>query len=606
MGRKPVGGAGLRVAGVVDIECANWDRFVCGQILTRTGERFTSWDESAFFAALAAREGCFYTWAGGRYDILWAIDCAVRHGMPWSARMRGSGVLSATLGKLEMRDAFALVPMSLAKAAPLAGRDLGKLAFPLACECSKRCEGYCVLARPLSPAERAKVEEYLDRDCDVTLAVLDALESRCVALDIRLTLTVGGSAWKTAKKWLDLPSASHSLARYSKIREGYYGGRVEVFRPRAPSGHRYDIHSSYPAALSRTALPVGPSTFLDGSLAASHFASGRAGIFGADVIVPDCYVPPLPVRQTERLIYPIGPLSGVWTGIELRRAVDCGASVERVRWCFGWRHEEKVLAPFAERVWQHRDAAMREGTASGDAWGAWFKWLANSCTGKFAQRPEHAQLHFAPLLASGAPPMLEHDTVVIGNRDGGVYYRTMRSGVDACAHVEWAAHLTADARASELLAQLHAASEPLYCDTDSVYSVGEQTRRIGDGLGEWGYEGALSDWQALAPKIYRYFDGAKWKVKGKGLSGLTSEGFDALAKGDAWTVDRGVEGLRSALAKGGRLFRARSLTRSLAPVDGWVGGRILDGSNDTRPPTVAEYQAAQPARSRAKSKRKKP
>lgn len=588
--------SGLDVAGVWDIETAGWDRFVVGQTLSRTGERFVSWDEAAFWDHVASREGVWYAHAGGAFDALWFLDGACKRGIPWTARLRGSGILAVKVGTCEVRDSFALVPMSLAKAAPMGG------AVKLELELDG---GYDALSRVLTASERARVEEYLDADCVALLAVLDALEARAQAHDIVLRLTVGGSAWATARAWLDLPQARHSLGRYRRLREGYFGGRTEVYRSCAASGHRFDIHSSYPAALSRTPLPVGEPLRVNGAQAARTFASGREGVYGADVFVPSrCEVPPLPVRARDRLLYPIGPCSGAWTALELRRAVENGARVERVRWGLVYARAEPVLAPFADRVWQLRADAAAEGTPTGKAWAAWYKWLANSATGKLAQRPEKQALRFAP--ADGdEPPEVEDGERVVRATKAGVFYQTETVRVDGCAHVEWSAYLTAEARC-ELGQQLRHALErggPLYCDTDSVYARAPLTRRVGDDLGEWGHEGELSDWRALAPKVYAYTDPATGKrvVRGKGLSGLDAPGFDALERGERWTVSSGVDGLRTAVRRGdGGLFRRRTLARGLHPVPGWVGGRILHPDGSTSPASVARYADRLTAARRAK------
>jgi hypothetical protein len=586
----------FRVDGVWDIETASWDRFVVGQAISATGERFTSWSEDDFARHLLAQSGCWYAHAGGRFDAIWLLDWLHRHGVPATVRLRGAGILSLTVGALEIRDSFAIAPMSLAKLAPLGGAQ--KIALSLPCECGTDCGGYCVLAGILdrggpSSRERATVEAYLSADCDGLRAALDALASFAAGQGIPLGLTIGGTAWGTARAWLGLDAAPPDLARYRRLRGAYYGGRTEVFATEAAAGHRYDIHSSYPAALSRTALPVGPGQLRDRVIASRYFAAGKPCILAAEVEVPESDVPPLPYRATDRLLYPHGPVTGCWTSHELRHAVSCGAVVRRVAWGHVWDEESAFLAPFADRVWGLRAAAAAEDTAAGAARAAWCKWLANSLTGKLAQRPENESLRFLPSIGR-APPELDDGETILRVTAGGVWATRESVRVSPCAHVQLAAWLTSEARC-ELHRQLVHASARLYCDTDSVYSGHELSRRVGDALGEWGHEGALSDWRALAPKVYRYTDPdtGKVAVRGKGLSGLDAAGFAALETGEAWTLQRGVDGVRTALQRAGvtgSLFRRRSITRRLRPETGWCGGRELqEGETTTRATTVARY-----------------
>ena len=584
----------IDVAGVWDIETASWDRFVVGQAVRADGERFTSWNEDEFARYLLSQAGCWYAHAGGRFDAIWLLDWIHRHGIPATVRLRGAGILSLVVGSFEARASHAIAPMSLAKLAPLGGA--AKIALALPCECGADCGGYCALGGILerggpSPRERATVETYLTADCDSLRAALGALAAFAAREEIELGLTIGGTAWATARAWLSLDAAPPELARYRRLRDAYYGGRTEVYRTAAPAGHRYDIHSSYPAALSRLSLPVGPGQLRDRVVASRYFAAGRPCIVAADVQVPESDVPPLPYRATDRLLYPHGPVSGVWTSHELAHAMECGAVVRRIAWGHVWEHVAPFLAPFAERVWRLRADAAAEGTPAGAARAAWRKWLANSLTGKLAQRPENEVLRFLP--AGRTPPELDDGETILRVTASGVWATRQSVRVAPCAHVHLAAWLTSEARV-ELHRQLaHAGAGRLYCDTDSVYATHELTRRVGPELGEWGHEGALSDWRAIAPKVYRYADRGEVVVRGKGLSGLDAAGFAALDAGDTWTVTRGVDGVRTALQRAGvtgSLFRRRSYGRKLGRILGWCGGRELqEGETATRATTVARY-----------------
>lgn len=579
------------LAGVFDIETAEWDRFVCGCILHADGRAEVHWDEDDYAIALLDCEGVYYAHAGGRFDMLWLADYCVRHAIPITdLKPRGSGIMSMKIGELECRDSYALVPMSLAKCAPIGKENKSPLA--LACECNEECGGYCVLSRRLSPAEKRRVIEYLVQDCRALLAMLRGLAARCAAHDIDAGLTVGGTAWATAKKWCDLPKCEHDLGRYTTIRSAYKGGMCMVLRAHAPEGERYDIHSSYPAALTRVALPWGAPTHRTHS-AGKAYRMGHAGVYRARVVVPRSLdIPPLPARESDRILFPVGPIDDVWTGIELAYAEELGCKIEKIYWSYSWATSIRALAPFAERGWR-----IRDDNASGDesdrAFAAWIKWVLNSCTGKFGQMPDHETLCFIP--AIDGPPILPNGTEVKWTNDQGAWCVTESRRVDACAHVEWAAHLTAEARIELHRQLMHAQSKgsALYCDTDSVYATTKLDRRIGPNLGEWGHEGTMVDWRALAPKVYRYRDltTGKTNVRGKGMSDLTSAGFDALSRGEDWIVSRGVDGLKTSLrSHSSQLFRRKNLSRSLSPIPGWIGGRFLNADGSTRPCTVDQYR----------------
>lgn len=602
----------LNVAGVWDIECGDWDRFLCGEALSIDGEALVSWDADDFADWMFSRKGIWYAHAGGRYDALWLLDVAIRRGLRWEARCRGAGLLSVKIGDLEVRDSFALVPMGLAKCSAMGSAR--KLELHLPCmgpPCrEKDCAGYCQLGRIAregpSRAERRTIERYLHADCEALLSMLDSLEHRAAALGINLGLTVGGTAWKTAKRWLDLPDCSHSLGTYERIREAYYGGRVEGFRTFADSGHGADIHNAYTAALTRVHLPEGPGAPALPRAASRYFAAGKPCIVSCDVRVPETNIPPLPFRHPDRLLYPHGRFSGCWTSVQLQHAVEHGVVIERVTGGYVWETARPFLREYAEKVWGMRASHIAMCTCTredkkagracyGCAFGGWFKWLANSLTGKLAQRPEHESLVFKPNTEWG-------DGVPLRKFRSGSLWPVERVRVDACAHVQLSAFLTSE-NGCELHRQLLHAPDPYYTDTDCVKGRTKLTRRMGPGLGEWGDEGAFTDWRLLACKVYSYTDEKGEKVvRGKGMSGLDADGFTRLAAGDEWASDRGVEGMRTAVRKygtedNGSIFARKHMTRSLQNIPGWIGGRIHDERTGlTRPCTVEEYDAASDVR----------
>lgn len=572
----------LAEAGTFDIECADWDVFRCGAF-SRGNESAVVWDGDSLFAALVLRGGTWWSHSGGRYDIVWVVSEAVKRGLAFNATMAGSRIISLRVAGATFRDSAALAPMRLADVARLGGAE--KAPTGLRCECGEEgCAGFCVLRRPLSRSERTAVGDYCLQDCRALSAGLDAIGRYATEHGITLAGTIGGSAWKTAADWCELDPASKSLARYRTLRRGYYGGRTEVFRTQGDRGHRYDIHSSYPAALARTPLPVGESFYVRGEVATRAFLKGADGVYDATVCVPDCDVPPLPHRRPDRLYYPTGTFRGFWTGLTLRNAIDAGARVRTIHRGHAWKKSAPLLAPFAERVWALRDAAPTK------EWKTWVKFLANSCTGKFAQSPERGDVVFLPSEHPGSPPYMPPRHRPVRDVETGTIATRYAVGVSPCAHVVYAAHLTSEAHA-ELHRELRTAVEPWYTDTDSVYSRDVLTRRIGPALGEWGYEGEARDWHAQAPKLYRYRDEHDtWHVRGKGMPGLTSDGFDALARGEQWVNARGVMTLRSAIrATGESLFRRREIKRGTHPVAGWVGGRLIgkDGLT-TRAPRVID------------------
>jgi hypothetical protein len=562
----------IAVDGVWDIETENWDRFVCGGIVDSSGNFFRSYSEDAFARELISRKGTYWAHNGGGFDHLWLASWCAKRGVGWRGIPRGASIVAMYVGEVTLRDSLALWPDRLETVAKLGG--LPKLTIGLPCKCGKECGGYCSISRKADAATRAIIDLYLERDCRGLIASLLRLVTLASHWGVTLRPTVGASAWATALEWCGgrLTKLERDVPTYKAIRAGYYGGRTQCFIPVTSQGHRHDINSAYPAALSRITLPIGEPQSRGASGA---YDRGDAGIYTADVTIPDCHVPPLPLREEERLVYPVGRVTGTWTGDELRHAQSRGVTIHKLREGLHWSDREPVLKPFADRVW-----ALRAWAKENDlAYYPWVKWLANSLTGKLAMKVEHETLYYSP---EGEIPDSHHR--VIGQVGDGVVYTISREQVGACAWVEHAAHLTAATRIELECQLIDAADDAVYCDTDAVYSRRQLTRAIGKELGEWAYEGSMRDWECLAPKLYRYTNqDGKVIVKGKGMSGLTSDGFDALKNGDSWFIDRGVVGAMRAIREG-EPFRRKAMSRGHRGTMLTMGDRAIALGGITTPP----------------------
>jgi len=544
---RPIG-----IDAVFDIETESWSTYVLGAVLTRNGRYFSTRDPEALASRILQIDGDVWAHNGGRYDALWLLSVLDAWGTSWRAHLAGARITLLEAARVRVRDSYALVPMGLAKAAVLGGQTKASTGFR--CTCGKDCGGYCRIKRSMPARDYKRLDAYLEQDCRATMAMLKAVAGWCEGEEVPLRGTVGATAWAGAQTMLELPSAKWNRGAYQLARSGYYGGRAEVYQPVARKVWLYDRNSSYPAALAETEIPVGDVKAI-GVAAGRAYAAGAPGIYRAEVWVPDCEYPPLPVRLESGLAYPWGTFRGAWPAVELREAEACGAKILRVDYGAIWPRAEKILAPWCERIWK-----LRAG--SKPVWAAWIKWLANSLTGKLAQRPERR------IVVGGRgmkPPPWEPlgPSLRIWTRPA---WR-----IASCGHVQWAAYLTASARI-DLLRQIDAAGDSaLYCDTDSCYSSRSQTRKIGPELGEWKLEGTEPTWRCWAPKLYA----AGAKVAAKGLPGIDFGGLCRLAAGEAHVSEQGVSGLSSAARGGGDLFRRQRLTR-VSHADGLhFGSRIL-------------------------------
>lgn len=569
---------GWSVDAVWDIECAKWDRFLCGSLWTRDEglQTFTTADSLA--DALMSLPAGSQAWAhaGGKYDVLWLIDHLAQSGTMPRATVSMSGA-SATSVKIKdgpwLRDSARLVPMSLARAAKIAGPNREKGDPGVAFE--------DLPDKWVNNRVMRKVLDYCASDVELLRDILFAIGDYSESQGIELRGTIGGTAWATASAWCELDDATWDAEVYNQVRPMYYGGLCAVGKIEAERIWRYDRKSAYPASLMEL-LPMGEPAVCDGRMARRAFASGKPGCYDALVAVPESLVPSLPIRHRNRLAYPYGMVRGTWAGLELQHALDCGARIEEIYGGVTWSREEKRLAPYANRCFDLRDNLP---DVQKKALGIWLKFLANSLTGKLGQSPDSRVVALGDYsddpsyeLVGTSPYVWSRDTWRIPN----------------CAMVHWAGTLTARARVELHKQVLHAGRDWVYSDTDSCFATRPLKRRIGEELGEWAFEGEGADWRAKAPKVYSYRDLAKGEhvAHAKGVPGakdgdtIAMDVWERYTAGEAIRSNRGVKSLLIA-SRGDRLFQRRELSRSLHLSSEWCGARLRDG-NVTRAPNVTD------------------
>jgi hypothetical protein len=113
------------------------------------------------------------------------------------------------------------------------------------------------------------------------------------------------------------------------VRQAYFGGRTEIFKPIFDNEINdsdflfyQDINSLYPYVMSKFEYPDKFLGWLEGK---KEYDQHEMAIWHCKVRVPeDMYAPPLPVKREERLIFPVGEFKGYWTKYELEYAKGLG------------------------------------------------------------------------------------------------------------------------------------------------------------------------------------------------------------------------------------------------------------------------------------------
>jgi hypothetical protein len=108
------------------------------------------------------------------------------------------------------------------------------------------------------------------------------------------------------------------------IRNSYYGGIVDVYKPYVKNGYYYDMNSQYPYQMLNYDMPTGNPIYSYDNDLNNYF-----GFCYANIITPkNILIPILPIKINGKLICPLGSFKGWYFSEELKFARDNGYKIE--------------------------------------------------------------------------------------------------------------------------------------------------------------------------------------------------------------------------------------------------------------------------------------
>lgn len=417
----------LRIDGTLDVECADWDVFCVGAVYDGSQAR-VFYDPNEMLDYLLERGGVYFAHAGGVYDLLLILECARRRGISCQIDRAQHRVTRIVMGRLMLRDSYALWPAPLDDLAGAIGEPVPKLPWPCLCcqrcgmgrncHCGRGCGGYCQIGMRARMGD-PDLEDYVCSDARVLYRALVRIRDVAADHGICLRGTLGQTAWTSAQDELGIPDSNIPFALWRHARQADKGGRIAVVRPRVGDvyalrdsyfdpatkreyatreprhgvvGAHHDICNAYPAQLARAELPVGACRELGGVSARLALDAGMPGVYTISVSVPeDSFLPPLPWNKASALCFPTGEFAGTWTLPEIHAALARGVEIRQVHTALVWEASAPVFADLVQRWYAVRRALGRKTPI-----GQWFGGLAKALTGVLAMRPDRDRVVMFP------------------------------------------------------------------------------------------------------------------------------------------------------------------------------------------------------------------
>ena len=310
------------------------------------------------------------------------------------------------------------------------------------------------------------------------------------------------------------------------LKQSYYGGITEAYKPYGRSIKSYDVNSLYPSVMHDYEMPVGiPYRFI-GDITLMDKNIPRFGSFRARIKTPlDIKCPPLPVkfktREGKRTIFPVGEWEGWYVSEELKNKIKYGYEVEILE---GYLFDKKnIFSDFIKDLYKIKSTYDSTNPKYQIA-----KLLMNSLYGRFGLNPEERETVIVSSDESDLIIANKKQVTIIPLLSGSVIISYDKDSEDVKIDnisVSISSFISAYSR-NVMTHYLMKYADNLYAiDTDGIKIFGKlsDTEIDNKKLGKMKYEYEFYEGVFPAPKIYGgiltkpYKKYAKELVKVKGL-----------------------------------------------------------------------------------------
>lgn len=507
-----------------DIETeGDLNKFVMGSIIGDDNIKAIFWNKEKFINYLIRnanhilRHG-YITATNLQFDILGLLTETSKF-KDIEPLIRNSKMLCCKLGidkynkkKLTFIDTLSFAPFSVAK--------WGKIL-----KIPKLKEPKCFTRKPKNDEERKELAIYNLNDSYITYKAIKFLQKGFNDLGAKLKITISSTALdlyrRKFQKYIYF-QPQKELLQY--LYKGYYGGRCEVIkRGRIKNLKYYDVNSLYPYVMTRE-YP-NPNHFKLSNCITMNTLRDYEGVAQVKIKAPDLYIPYLPFRTEQKLLFPEGIFTGYYSFFELRKALELGYKI--IKFYDGLIYFKKFY-PFSDYVnvnYKERLKYQKENNEMEII----PKLSLNSLYGKFAQKIESKEkiIHESKV---DMEFINKHDNIF---RSGNFFIvNEAYDKIPNFVNPIFSIYTTAYAR--DVLYNLitKKAEKTFYYDTDSlITSIDLQTS---ERLGKLKLVDNISEGILVKPKMYILGDNARCK----GVGFLNKEEFNNLLNDGQFTINK--------------------------------------------------------------------
>ena len=456
-----------------------------------------------------------YAHNGGKFDYLFLLPWLMHVGVPMLGYRFSIIPVASDIQVLDVwhsnnrqqnwrfLDSIKLLPTSLDKAAKAFGLP-GKVSHDL----------------HVPSSNRALWNRYNKQDCIQNYLVVEKFHDyveKVLLSDVGIT-TPATAIRLHRRRFLKEPIPRNEPF-HEFCRKSYYGGRTEMFISQGIKLRYYDFNSCYPAVMQEP-MPGGSAVEFDNE-PPQEYLDNKIGYCNVDVIVPEALtIPPLPVKGDgkdngpDKLIFPVGRLTGHWDWHELKQAIAMGCQI--CKWHkSAWFEPVDMFGEYVRELYKYRNPKHPDYKPGLEEV---VKRLLNGTYGKYGMRTLRKKIYLA-----GDPEMPEKCYSANGEPDCPIWYG--EEEVDAAYIMpQVSAHVTALARVKllqRMLEVLNLGGRVYYCDTDSIICdvIVPTSSELGDLKDEVPQHSGNLCGLFVGPKLYKLFteDGLFEQIRAKGM-----------------------------------------------------------------------------------------
>ena len=476
---------------ILDFEAREWTNFFIGSIYDgRKWELFDNIKDVWRYIELDTfNNPVYFAHNGGKYDYLMLLVYGYNNGKDMHIIPQGSRILQMIINNAQMLDSLMILPEGLGKLAPKFGFQKGEL-------------NYHNIEQEMKDG---KVIPYLKNDCYILYEILKRYNESLVKLGYHLDMTLATIANKIYRKMYYEKKWNIDYPHNDILRDSYSGGRTEPFKQYTEvEGLNYDdINSCYATAMLNR-LPSGKVTEISREKEIKRILDidDSVGFLKCRVYCDEnMYMPVLPYKAHNKLLFPVGVFSGIWTFHEIRKALSTEKyKLLEIDKAWYYPNADYIMKDFAIDFYNQR---IKSETDSDKLI---FKIILNAAYGKFGIRPERERFK---IINSSDP----HDADGYKPYFGNIWIEKYITKHDN-ARVAIASYITSYAR---LLLYKYLDKNTYYCDTDGIFTTSDFSKDYGEGLGQLKHK-RYKYGEFILPKLYRLVDyNGKETMKAKGF-----------------------------------------------------------------------------------------